>query len=46
MGCADNPSIYHIAETLATPSPSELMLSQIIMGSLILTGRTFLKGEI
>ena len=43
-GYPEGPSIYHFAETLATPLPFTLMMSWIIMESLMLTGRTFLTG--
>jgi hypothetical protein len=37
-GCPEGPRVYHFTETLATLSPPGLM------ESLMLTGRTFLKG--
>jgi hypothetical protein len=43
-GCPEGPSLYRFAETLSSPLPHELMLSQIIMELLTLTGRTFLGG--
>jgi hypothetical protein len=43
-GFSESPSIYHFAETLATPLPPGLLQALIIVESLTLTGRIFLEG--